>query len=559
MLFTRILLISLTLLTATSVNLGQTPTTIDFEQFSGPSVFTGVQPPLSVGVATFSGGQVLNATSFLPANPTKVYGTAFFCAGCLPTITIDFAQGISNFSAFVMNGQVFAVTYTVQDDQGGMQTLTLFPNFSSGAGTFTLPSTNIRRVTIRGSASDWDFFVDNLRFFLGGLELKVGLGSGPSAPGTETVVVDDIVRTARVPLGSTFFVQLLQEQNGSKVPVDSSFDLEPAAISPSLVGAALFPNHVALEFDSNAGGSIKFFQAVHLGEVFLNITPTDSSTSPVKVRIRVNSPLKLGDNHNDIDSVLTQIGHQKGIPPQMLKGQIRQESNFRREAYRYEPLSVDLNYISRGQNLRTQNPYSLYRLSTTDGLSQGTDILTADISPRSIYSINRNGTVRPIADSDQLVSIREIFELNDATNNWGRFSPARVATLQQNPNLTAQTPLAASFGYLQVLYSTAISPMQWAGVNGARNPSLLFDTESNLAAGGGSLELGSGYMRRIFSRANPTISQQNPSFSNHTNFDAAFERAFNVYNRGVPTGPYGSSVLNFSRGFAIAPSTAIFP
>lgn len=65
----------------------QTPTVINFDQFSASSFFQSVQPPLTVGVATFSGGQLLNTASFLPADPTTVYGTAFFCAGCLPTIT----------------------------------------------------------------------------------------------------------------------------------------------------------------------------------------------------------------------------------------------------------------------------------------------------------------------------------------------------------------------------------------------------------------------------------------------------------------------------------------
>jgi hypothetical protein len=142
---------------------GQT-TNINFEQFSGPSVFTGVQPPLTVGTATFSGGQVLSATTFLPADPTVVYGTSSFCPGCLPTLTIDFSKPVSNFSIFVANGQTFIVSYTVQDDQGGTQTLVLFANFDSGAGTFSLPSKNIRRVVISSSTSQWDFFIDNVRF-----------------------------------------------------------------------------------------------------------------------------------------------------------------------------------------------------------------------------------------------------------------------------------------------------------------------------------------------------------------------------------------------------------
>lgn len=144
--------------------MAQTPTVINFDQFSASSFFQSIQPPLTVGVATFSGGQLLNATTFLPADPTTVYGTAFFCAGCLPTITIDFSQPVSDFSMLVLNGQTFTVVYTVQDNVGGMSTITLVANFLSGAGTVTLPSTNIMKVTITSNAAQWDFFIDNVTF-----------------------------------------------------------------------------------------------------------------------------------------------------------------------------------------------------------------------------------------------------------------------------------------------------------------------------------------------------------------------------------------------------------
>ncbi len=156
--------LSILFLGSNSPVLAQTPTVIDFEQFTGPSVFTGVQPPLTVGVATFSGGQLLTNTSLLPADQTTVYGTAFFCSGCLPTITIDFAQPVSAFSVFLLNGQTFTVKYTVQDDRGATRTISLVANFHSSAGTVTLPSNGIRRVTITSNAGEWDFFVDNLSF-----------------------------------------------------------------------------------------------------------------------------------------------------------------------------------------------------------------------------------------------------------------------------------------------------------------------------------------------------------------------------------------------------------
>jgi hypothetical protein len=146
------------------------PTTavIDFEEFTGGPVFSEVQPPLTVGIATISGGQLLQSTTNLPADQTVVYGTASpnLCTGCESTITIDFTQGVSNFSVFLMNGRGVIVTYVVQDDQGGTQTHTLEPTLSSGAVTVSLPASGITHVEIRptGEPTLWDFLIDNIQF-----------------------------------------------------------------------------------------------------------------------------------------------------------------------------------------------------------------------------------------------------------------------------------------------------------------------------------------------------------------------------------------------------------
>jgi pimeloyl-ACP methyl ester carboxylesterase len=143
---------------------GQT-STIDFEQFAGPNVFQTADPPLMAASATITGGELLRGTTFLPADQTTVYGTASFCSGCLPTITIQFNQPVSNFSVFVINGEPFEVTYTVQDDQGGLQTQSFPGNSDAGAGTINLPSSNILQVTITSNdSSNWDFFIDNVSF-----------------------------------------------------------------------------------------------------------------------------------------------------------------------------------------------------------------------------------------------------------------------------------------------------------------------------------------------------------------------------------------------------------
>jgi len=399
--------------------------------------------------------------------------------------------------------------------------------------------------------------------------LLAGRGNEPADPGTETTpVTEDVMAAARFPLGSTFFIQLaeLEEETGTPMPIESVFTLEAASVTPAITDPTLFPDSVVIEFDRAAASEIKFFTAVHLGSVTLNITPTDSSMSPVSVEVTVTQPLRLGSSNNEVDERLFDLGHRRGIPPQLLKGQIRRESNFDPEAYRYEPLSVDLRYVSRGQNIRTERPFSLYRLETDDGLAQGTDIVPDDISPRSIYLIRRNGTRRRIEDSDEFVSALEIFRENDARHNWTEACRdcAELPRLRANPavlDFTAQTPVAASYGLLQILYSTAIAPMSWpgAGEEGKRNPSLLFDTAANLEMGGGSLELGSDYLRKVFARANPSVSVTEPTFTGQAAFDAAFEHALNYYNHHGTIGPYGASVLNFSQQFEPIPSTSIFP
>jgi hypothetical protein len=137
---------------------------VDFEQFSGSSVFSSVQPPLSAETATFTGGQILANTAFLPVDRTSVYGTAFFCSGCLPTITIDFEKPIDGVSFLLMNGQTFTVTYTVVDDQGGSRVLSLPANSDSGAAVVDLKSKRITQVKVTSNAGNWDFFIDNVRF-----------------------------------------------------------------------------------------------------------------------------------------------------------------------------------------------------------------------------------------------------------------------------------------------------------------------------------------------------------------------------------------------------------
>lgn len=141
-------------------------TTIDFESLSGPSLFCApATPPVTIGVATFSGGVIMTAVAALPADETTVYGTSL-CPGYEPAITIAFSRPVSNFSVLVLNGDIATVSYTVADDLGGTVTKDIVANFNSGAETFSLPDAGITSVTINPTISTafWDFFIDNVAF-----------------------------------------------------------------------------------------------------------------------------------------------------------------------------------------------------------------------------------------------------------------------------------------------------------------------------------------------------------------------------------------------------------
>ena len=139
--------------------------TIDFEDLAGPPLFASVDPPLHKLSATLSGGELLRNATFSPADQSTIYGTASFCEGCQPTITIDFSQRVANLSLFIGNGLPFDVTYMIEDDDGTTRVISLPPNFDSGASTVTLADQNIRQVVISGDDStEWDFFIDDVSF-----------------------------------------------------------------------------------------------------------------------------------------------------------------------------------------------------------------------------------------------------------------------------------------------------------------------------------------------------------------------------------------------------------
>jgi hypothetical protein len=229
-------------------------------------------------------------------------------------------------------------------------------------------------------------------------------------------------------------------------------------------------------------------------------------------------------------------------------------------------------------NLRTVDPYKNYILKTSadylalQGLPRGPLLKAADVAPRTKYKIccdATTGQLRTINPSDippggdQFVDFLNILFSNDDKANWSSNNSANYkvvmdAVFRQDwgpIEFTAQTTVAGSYGLLQMTYVNAVSKLNWQGnSDGAKNPSFLFDTPSNLKNGGGSIGIATEDLRGIYRKAykaGATI----PLFAAPSKLDQTFVRVWDRYN-GKPT--YGPAVLGFVGLYLPTPASAIF-
>jgi hypothetical protein len=141
---------------------------IDFQAqtvASGGNI-TGIpDSPLTIGIATFIGGELLNGEVGLNADQTGVYATeGLFGSGETNPLVINFASPVSNFSIYVANADSVE-SYTVSDNLGDSATMSLASASASGAATFSLPGDGLTIVYITSTDTNaWDFAIDNVTF-----------------------------------------------------------------------------------------------------------------------------------------------------------------------------------------------------------------------------------------------------------------------------------------------------------------------------------------------------------------------------------------------------------
>ena len=145
-----------------------TATVVDFEAQAAArgGNLTGIpDSPLTIGIATFTGGELLKAEVGLNADQTGVYATeGLFGSGESNPLVITFASPVSNFSIFIANGDDVR-NYTVSDNLGDSVTMSLASAGGLGAGAFSLASSGLTTVDITSANADaWDFAIDNVTF-----------------------------------------------------------------------------------------------------------------------------------------------------------------------------------------------------------------------------------------------------------------------------------------------------------------------------------------------------------------------------------------------------------
>lgn len=384
---------------------------------------------------------------------------------------------------------------------------------------------------------------------------------------------------AQVPLGLELQLGL---KNGTNY-VPATYTLTPIAPT-NTASPTLYPHTTALEFNRTAAEQLKTFLGVHLGTQQLTITPTDPMLPPVIVTLGIIDPGALGDD-SAFDTLIISWGNARGIPPHLLKGMIRKEGPFNPFEYRYEPLTTDRTTV---ENHLEDNEYEDYILANSDGDPKGTllwdafvgmssynPLLFDDVSPRQRFSLPRgpNNTPIPIRPSDECpacVSAREIFLANDheagARQNWSDphivgggnwHDPAHLALL----TFTAQTPEAASYGLMQLLWTTALDD-GWSTTDGQKNPHFLFDTPLSPAFQTGSLAAGTYHFYQSYKNCTTPDWRTDPNFPSYDAYKAQIIAAYNWYNHGHGdhNRNYGIDAWNFSQQYLPSHAgTLIFP
>jgi len=401
--------------------------------------------------------------------------------------------------------------------------------------------------------------------------------------------------TATIPLGARFTLSL-QHVGPSPTSIMSNFALGPAALTNAQVDPVLYPSSALLQFNAAASDDTKTFQAMHLGTQNVVITPDDGAIPRATVTVKVVKPAALGTTHQtvsdgtasfNLDTKIVEWADKRGIPPQLIKGIIDRESAslFTPREWRYEPLTTDWDNFappcpalglgsSVCHNERARERYVPYRMEYDASHPRGVLLIDSqDVHPRSFFFSDFMNKVR-FADSQQLVSVYEIVSENESWQNWIKILGNQkkkallgASQIQSTLSWPANTTLASSYGLMQVLFEESFENYGYAGIQGQRRPYYLFDVPANVAAGGGSVPVGSGHYVFKYRWENGFNDKQEfaPAYDTPAALDDDYQNGLMGYNGDfcqtitAQKQCYGPDTMNRIKKYPPIAATSIFP
>ena len=202
--------------------------------------------------------------------------------------------------------------------------------------------------------------------------------------------------TAHLTLGGTFQIGLVTKQaDGTIQATPSTYDLvedfSPTG-NDNIDDNALFKGNAVLQYTKPVNNEV-VLQATHLGTQQLTIKPNDTNIKPVNITLSVEEPDSLGSSHPEFDDRIYSLADATGVPPQMIKGQIGNESGFNIYAWRYEPFNGtvgDFGYSTNPNDYRTSSKYG--------GLSFRLPTIGDSVNPGNCVTYATMGNVKVIVN-----------------------------------------------------------------------------------------------------------------------------------------------------------------
>jgi hypothetical protein len=343
----------------------------------------------------------------------------------------------------------------------------------------------------------------------------------------------------QVPLGAKFNLQLYQTgASGTPINLNSKYSITSQSISPAISqseGPTLFPNNVLVEDVDSGVGMQKLFQTFHMGNATIQIMPTDSaySSKNITVNVLVYDPGMVGQSEPTPDDLIVKYAHKRGLPPQLIKAQIRQEgfvkaiNSISANAFKYEP-GYDSDYVEYSTRWHptaiVEDPVFMpveLRLNSKDNSIRQSILWQNDIDPRDMYDMTDpaskevpNPVPRTITPNDVGISAANYINSNvsfpDSLFDDDDFE------------FTAQTTVSSSYGFLQIMYLTAVIDEKWLSPSGNRHPSELFIPNENISIG----------TRHLVRQVKFPFDDKSPTGISLSQINTSIDKALQKYNGG---------------------------